>query len=88
MEGVRVRWKVREQIWPQETYTQALIPLSHRGGEPQALPSALPLDFSDQTMAQRQPRHRTPAPTLKPAAGMVAPAAVIKRKTSNRWLIH
>lgn len=55
MEGVRVRWKVREQIWPQETYTQALIPLSHRGGEPQALPSALPLDFSDQTMAQRQP---------------------------------
>lgn len=89
MEGVRVRCK-RGRAVPAsgETHAQAPIPLSHTGREQQAPPSALPRDFPEQAAAQRRPRQRTPASALTPAPGVVVPAAVIERETSDRWLAH
>lgn len=89
MEGVRVRWETgRAAPAPGETRAQALIPLSHTGREPAGPAVPLRLDFPDQIAAQLRPWPRTPTPTLNPAPGTAAPSAVIKRETSNRWLIH
>lgn len=86
MEGVRVRWK-----W---TNTPGLRRNPRSGSDspeshgPRALPSTLRLDFQGQTSTRLRPRQRTPTPALNPGPGIVEPAAVIKRETSNRWLTH